>query len=47
MRNALLTTHDEAKCRGQHWCIHNPSAHHMRDWPMNWRQDDKLRHGGE
>lgn len=39
MRNALLKTHDESKCRGQHCVIHNPSNHHMRDWPLNWRQD--------
>lgn len=20
-------------------CIHNPSDHHMRDWPLYWRSD--------
>lgn len=22
--------------------IHHPSAHHMRDWPLNWRGDRQL-----
>ncbi len=39
MRGALLKTHEESKCSGQHCCIHNPSEHHMREWPLNWRQD--------
>lgn len=34
-----MKTHDESKCAGQHCCIHNPSDHHMRDWPMLWRAD--------
>jgi len=39
MQTVTLETHDEAQCRGHHCCIHNPSNHHMRDWPMNWRED--------
>jgi hypothetical protein len=39
MRNALLKTHDETQCGGEHCCIHNPSEHHMRTWPLNWRND--------
>lgn len=39
MRTGLLITHGADKCAGQHCCIHNPSQHHMRDWPMNWRPD--------
>lgn len=35
----VVTTHDESKCKGQYCCIHNPSDHHMRDWPMHWRDD--------
>lgn len=37
--NTLLKTHDESKCRGQFCVIHNPSNHHMRTWPLNWRSD--------
>ena len=39
MRKALLKTHDETQCSGEHCCIHNPSDHHMRTWPLNWRDD--------
>jgi hypothetical protein len=39
MMNALLRTHDPRKCHGQACVIHNPSDHHMRDWPVNWRED--------
>ncbi len=35
----VITTHDASKCKGQYCCIHNPSNHHMRDWPMHWRDD--------
>ena len=38
-RNVLLRTHDAAQCAGQACCIHNPSEHHMREWPVNWRED--------
>jgi hypothetical protein len=34
-----LRTHPRARCRGRHCVIHNPSGHHMRDWPLNWRSD--------
>lgn len=39
MKPTLLKTHDESACKGQHCCIHNPSDHHMLDWPVNWRAD--------
>ena len=35
----VITTHAESQCKGQYCCIHNPSNHHMRDWPMKWRDD--------
>lgn len=35
----LLRVHPPAKCAGAPCCIHNPSAHHMRGWEMNWRSD--------
>lgn len=34
-----ITTHTKEQCKGHHCCIHNPSKHHMLDWPMNWRED--------
>ena len=36
-----LRVHARAKCegRGIPCCIHDPSDHHMREWPMNWRGD--------
>lgn len=33
------TTHPAGKCKGRPCCIHNPSDHHMRDWPLNYRPD--------
>jgi predicted transcriptional regulator len=38
---AVLTTHSSDKCAGEYCCVHNPSEHHMRDWPMHWRDDKK------
>jgi len=35
----LTNVHDPSKCEGEHCCIHNPSAHHMANWPQLWRQD--------
>jgi hypothetical protein len=34
-----VLVHTEDKCKGGSCCIHNPSDHHMVDWPMVWRQD--------
>lgn len=36
-----LRTHPRSECadRGIPCCIHEPSDHHMRDWPMLWRAD--------
>jgi hypothetical protein len=36
---AILKTHPAEKCAGRFCCIHNPPAHHMREWEMNWRSD--------
>lgn len=37
-----LHTHSPQACRGQ-WCVvHNPSSHHMRDWPTLYRADRHL-----
>jgi hypothetical protein len=35
----VLLVHPESKCSGGKCCIHNPSDHHMVDWPQNWRDD--------
>lgn len=36
-----LHTHPRSRCEGRDipCCIHQPSDHHMRDWPMLWRAD--------
>jgi hypothetical protein len=34
----IYNFHSSSACRGP--CpVHNPSYHHMRDWPIVWRQD--------
>lgn len=39
--SGVLRTHPRSACegRGIPCCIHEPSDHHMRAWPMNWRGD--------
>lgn len=34
----LQNVHSPDKCRGYSCIIHNPSDHHMREWPMVWRE---------
>lgn len=34
-----LKVHDKLKCKGRNCCIHHPSDHHMKDWPLHWRDD--------
>ena len=34
--------HSIERCRPQHCVIHNPSDHHMRDWPTHFRDDRHL-----
>ena len=34
-----LKTHPPEACTGTTCCIHNPSEHKMREWPLNWRSD--------
>lgn len=31
-----VKTHGRAACEGQKCCIHNPSDHHMKDWPLTF-----------
>lgn len=34
-----ILAHPPSACEGRPCCIHNPSDHHMEDWPQNWRDD--------
>lgn len=34
-----LRVHNRKQCEGQACCIHHPSNHHMKEWPLNWRGD--------
>ena len=36
---SLTNVHDETLCAHRHCVIHNPSDHHMRSWPLHWRDD--------
>lgn len=38
----LHNVHPVERCAGRPCVIHNPSDHHMRDWPLNWRADRGL-----
>lgn len=39
-RSSLIyTTHSSRSCSPAPCCVHRPSAHHMRDWPQNYRED--------
>jgi hypothetical protein len=35
----LINVHSKKVCKGEYCCIHNPSSHHMADWPQVWRRD--------
>ena len=35
-----LHAHDESACDGS-CVVHNPSDHHMCDWPLVWRGDKR------
>ena len=38
----VLRTHGPTECLGENCCIHNPSAHPLRDAPLNWRGDRRM-----
>lgn len=38
----IMNVHDIGTCVGRYCVIHNPSAHHMRRWPLDWRDDSKI-----
>lgn len=35
----LVNVHPASACDGRGCPIHHPSDHHMKDWPMKWRND--------
>ncbi|MBF6085175.1 hypothetical protein IU485_27765 [Nocardia cyriacigeorgica] len=35
----LVGVHPPAACEGRACPMHNPTDHHMRDWPVIWRPD--------
>ncbi|WP_125078773.1 hypothetical protein [Mycobacterium sp. P7213] len=35
----LENVHPMDNCAGRRCVVHNPSDHHMRDWPLVWRND--------
>lgn len=35
----VLVVHAPERCEGTSCCIHNPSSHEMREWPLLWRSD--------
>lgn len=37
-----IIVHAKSRCQGPACCIHNPSDHHMVDWPQLWRADRNL-----
>lgn len=38
----VLVTHPADRCAGEYCCIHNPSWHHMRNWPLVHRLDKPI-----
>ena len=34
-----MMAHASHRCEGEVCCIHNPTDHHMREWPQHWRDD--------
>jgi hypothetical protein len=35
----LENVHPASACEGESCVVHNPSKHHMRSWPLVWRDD--------
>ena len=38
----IRNVHSPSVCAGEFCCIHNPSNHHMAEWPQAWREDRYL-----
>lgn len=41
-QTVLVNVHTPDKCAGRPCVLHNPSDHHMRDWPLVWRGDRRI-----
>lgn len=39
VNDAVVVTHDDGCCPLRYCAIHRPSAHHLVDAPMQWRED--------
>ncbi len=39
MGGQQIYCHPPENCQGHPCGVHNPSNHHMREWPQNWRED--------
>ncbi len=37
-----ISVHEPSECANEYCCIHNPSDHHMNNWPQLWRDDRKM-----
>lgn len=40
--NQHILVHEKHECAGEYCCIHNPSKHHMINWPLHWRYDRQI-----
>lgn len=40
--STLVNVHPASQCAGRPCVLHNPSDHHMREWPTNWRPDKRM-----
>ena len=38
----IYNIHNIEQCKGRNCTIHNPSKHHMTEWPLHWRSDRKI-----
>ncbi len=38
----LKNVHGHRQCGGRVCIIHKPTGHHMRDWPLLWRDDRNI-----
>lgn len=38
----LLNTHGPDQCAVETCVLHNPSHHHMSEWPLHWRGDRRM-----
>lgn len=46
LKEAEIITHGYWQCAGSWCCVHNPSMHHMREWPLVHRVDFPKIHNG-